>query len=56
MRLITKKPDLLEGIGYMVEAGATSGGGSPDGGANVIGNLVLVPSVLAARTRCVRQP
>ncbi len=50
VRLITKKPDLLEnGIGYMVQAGATSGAGSPDGGANVIGNLVLIPSVLAAR-------
>jgi iron complex outermembrane receptor protein len=50
VRLITKKPDLLEdGIGYMVQAGATSGAGSPDGGANVIGNLVLIPSVMAAR-------
>jgi len=50
VRLITKKPDLdTNAIGYMVEAGATSGAGSPDGGANVIANLVLIPSVLAAR-------
>ncbi|HEY2682443.1 MAG TPA: TonB-dependent receptor [Steroidobacteraceae bacterium] len=50
VRLITKKPNLADsGMGYMVEAGATSGAGSPDGGANVIGNLVLIPDVLAAR-------
>lgn len=50
VRLITKKPSLTEdSIGYMVEAGGTSGGGSPDGGAGVIGNLVLSPDVLAVR-------
>ncbi len=50
VRLITKKPNLTEdSIGYMVEAGATSGGGSPDGGAGVIGNLVLSPDLLAVR-------
>jgi iron complex outermembrane recepter protein len=50
VRLITKKPDLNKnGIGYMVEGGFTSGGGSPDGGANVIGNLVLSPGTLALR-------
>jgi outer membrane receptor protein involved in Fe transport len=50
VRLITKKPSLTEdSIGYMMEAGATSGGGSPDGGAGVIGNLVLSPDVLAVR-------
>ena len=32
VRLVTKKPNLTEdSIGYMLEAGATSGGGSPDG-------------------------
>ena len=50
VRLITKRPDLsANDIGYMVEAGATSGGGSPDGGAGLIGNLVLIPEVLATR-------
>ena len=50
VRLITKKPSLTEdSIGYMMEAGATSGGGSPDGGAGIIGNLVLSPDLLAVR-------
>jgi outer membrane receptor protein involved in Fe transport len=50
VRLITKKPNLTEdSIGYMMEAGATSGGGSPDGGAGIIGNLVLSPDLLAVR-------
>ncbi len=50
VRLITKKPSLTEdSIGYMMQAGATSGGGSPDGGAAVIGNLVLSPDLLAVR-------
>jgi iron complex outermembrane recepter protein len=50
VRLITKRPDLSSNdIGYMVQAGATSGGGSADGGAGVIGNLVLSPDVLALR-------
>jgi outer membrane receptor protein involved in Fe transport len=50
VRLITKKPNLTEDeIGYMVQAGATSGGGSPDGGSGVIGNIVLSPDVLAVR-------
>jgi iron complex outermembrane recepter protein len=50
VRLITRKPDLAaDDIGYMMQAGATSGGGSPDGGAGVIGNLVLVPDVFAVR-------
>src|SRR5271163_196512 len=48
VRLVTKKPNLTEDtIGYMLEAGATSGGGSPDGGAGIIGNVVLVPDKLA---------
>src|SRR3984957_3350446 len=50
VRLVTKKPNLSEdSIGYMLEAGATSGGGSPDEGASVIGNLVLSPDLLALR-------
>src|SRR5271154_6322675 len=50
VRLVTKKPNLTEDtIGYMLEAGATSGGGSPDGGASVIGNVVLSPDRLALR-------
>jgi outer membrane receptor protein involved in Fe transport len=50
VRLITKRPNLTEDdIGYMVQAGTTSGGGSPDGGAGVIGNIVLSPGLLAVR-------
>ncbi|HLY51572.1 MAG TPA: TonB-dependent receptor plug domain-containing protein, partial [Steroidobacteraceae bacterium] len=50
VRLVTKKPNLSEDtIGYMLQAGATAGGGSPDAGAGVIGNLVLIPDRLAAR-------
>ena len=50
VRLITKRPDLSsDSIGYMLQAGATSGGGSPDGGAGVIGNMVLVPDRVAVR-------
>jgi iron complex outermembrane recepter protein len=50
VRLITKKPSLTEdSIGYMLQAGATSGGGSPDAGAGLIGNLVLSPDVAAVR-------
>jgi iron complex outermembrane recepter protein len=50
VRLITNQPDLNKsGLGYMVQAGATSGGGSPDGGANAIANIVLVPGTAALR-------
>jgi len=50
VRLITKRPNLTENsIGYMLQAGATSGGGSPDGGAGVIENIVLSPDLLAVR-------
>jgi outer membrane receptor protein involved in Fe transport len=50
VRLITKKPDLgKDEFSFMTQAGLTSGGGSADGGANVIGNLVLVPDTLALR-------
>jgi len=50
VRLITKRPDLNNsGIGYMAEAGVTSGGGSADGGASFIGNAVIVPDFAALR-------
>jgi iron complex outermembrane recepter protein len=50
VRLITKQPDLNKsGFGYMADAGVTSGGGSADGGANFIGNLVISPGVAALR-------
>ena len=51
VRLITNQPDLRKNGGsYMVQAGVTSGGGSPDGGANLIANLVVSPDRLAVRT------
>src|SRR5271166_6631682 len=50
VRLITKRPDLNNsGFGYMAEAGATSGGGSADGGASFVGNDVIVPDFAALR-------
>src|SRR5579862_4282755 len=50
VRLITRAPNLNEsGLGYMAEAGATSGGGSGDGGANAIANIVIVPTSVALR-------
>jgi len=51
VRLITKKPNLeKDEFSFTTQAGLTSGGGSADGGASVIGNLVLVPDKLALRT------
>jgi iron complex outermembrane recepter protein len=48
VRLITKQPSLTDnGLGYMAQAGITSGGGSADGGGDIIGNLVLSPDKLA---------
>jgi iron complex outermembrane recepter protein len=50
VRLITRQPSLTEsGLGYMGQVGATSGGGSADGGGNAIANIVIVPSTLALR-------
>jgi len=50
VRLITRAPDTgNSGFGYMYQVGATSGGGSPDGGGNLIGNFVLVPGTAALR-------
>ncbi len=51
VRLITKQPNLTDNeLSVMAQAGVTSGGGSADGGGDVIGNLVLSPGVLAVRT------
>lgn len=50
VRLITRQPDLhTSGFGYMVDAGITAGGGSPDGGGNFIANVVLAPGTAALR-------
>jgi iron complex outermembrane recepter protein len=50
VRLVTRQVDLAtSGFGFMVDAGATSGGGSPDGGGNVIANMVIVPETAALR-------
>jgi iron complex outermembrane recepter protein len=50
VRLITRQPDLnSSGAGYSVDAGVTSGGGSADGGGNLIANLVVVPGTVAVR-------
>jgi len=50
VRLITKQPDLNNsGFGYMAQAGMTSGGGSADGGGNLIANMVLAPGTAALR-------
>src|SRR5580658_5125792 len=49
-RLITRQPDLkTSGLGYGADAGITSGGGSADGGANLVGNMVLSPDFAALR-------
>src|ERR1700691_4054199 len=51
VRLITKKPNLeKDEFSFTTQAGLTSGGGSADGGASIIGNLVAVPDKLAFRT------
>jgi iron complex outermembrane receptor protein len=50
VRLITKKPSLTtDDFSFMAQTGATSGGGSADGGGDVIGNVVVVPDRLAVR-------
>src|ERR1700735_4809764 len=51
VRLITKRPNLeKDEFSFTTQAGITSGGGSADGGASIIDNLVAVPSTLAFRT------
>jgi iron complex outermembrane recepter protein len=50
VRLITRQPDLRSsGLGYTLDVGATSGGGSVDGGGNLIANMVVVPDKAAVR-------
>jgi outer membrane receptor protein involved in Fe transport len=50
VRLITRQPDLKNsGLGYGADLGITSGGGSADGGANLIANIVLSRDVAALR-------
>jgi iron complex outermembrane receptor protein len=50
VRLITRHPDLSSsGYGFSLDAGVTSGGGSADGGGNIIGNIVLSPGTAALR-------
>ena len=50
VRLITKKPDLnRNSLTVAAEVGATSHGGSPDGGASAIANVVAVPDRVAVR-------
>lgn len=50
VRMVTRKPSLIDDrLGYMGQAGVTSGGGSVDAGAGLIGNLVLSPNVAAVR-------
>lgn len=49
VRLITKQPDLSDSLRYTAEAGLTAGGGSADGGAGVIANMLLIPDRLAIR-------
>jgi iron complex outermembrane recepter protein len=50
VRLITKKPNLSKDeLNLTAQAGFTSGGGSADGGASIIGNIVLVPDRMALR-------
>jgi outer membrane receptor protein involved in Fe transport len=51
VRLITKKPNLnTDSLTVTGDVGATSHGGSPDGGVGLVGNKVLVPDELAVRT------
>src|SRR5271154_1103518 len=50
IRLVTKKPNVeKDEFSFMTQAGVTAGGGSADGGASVIGNLVVVPDYMAVR-------
>lgn len=50
VRLVTTKPSFDgDEVKYMVQGGATSGGGSPDYGGDMIGNVVAIPDLLAIR-------
>jgi iron complex outermembrane recepter protein len=48
IRLVTKQPSLTtNSFSYSADAGVTSGAGSPDGGVNAVGNLVVIPDTFA---------
>ncbi|MGC8519041.1 MAG: TonB-dependent receptor [Steroidobacteraceae bacterium] len=50
VRIISRRPDLhRDSLRYRADAGFTAGGGSADGGASLIANLVLAPGRLATR-------
>ena len=50
VRIVTQRPSLTDsGVGYLAEAGRTSGAGSINGGGNFIGNLLLSPDRAAVR-------
>lgn len=50
VRIVTNAPSLKSGsLDLMAEAGVTSHGGSANGGASVIGNVVAVPGKVAVR-------
>ena len=50
VRIITRRPNFnRETLSYTVDAGVTSGGGSADGGASLVENIVLRPGRAAAR-------
>ncbi len=50
VRIISRRPDLQhESLRYRADGGFTVGGGSADGGASLIANLVLAPGRIATR-------
>ena len=50
VRIVTVQPSLTQNeLSYQADAGATSGGGSPDGGLSGVGNWVVVPDTFAIR-------
>lgn len=50
VRIITQKPDATQNdVGFMTQAGVTSGGGTLDRGGSVVGNLVVIPDEIAVR-------
>ncbi len=50
VKIVTYAPSLQQGsLDVTAEAGATSGGGSADGGASVVQNIVAVPNRVATR-------
>ncbi len=50
VRIISRRPDLRrESLRYRTDAGFTIGGGSADGGASVIANLIMAPGRIATR-------